>query len=323
MRTLEELRTFYDTRLASELAAMEEERKKRLHMAGVGLAVGAVIFIISLFITLAVGLPPVAIFGLIAAVVAGAAVAQIGGKDYAASFKTAVIAPLIKFVDPALAYNPSQSIPQETFIRSRMFNTKPDRYKGDDLVSGKVGATQMSFSEVHAEYKTTTRDSKGHTHTHWHTIFKGLLFVGDFNKDFHGATVVSPDVAERLLGRFGQALQGMTFLSDLKLVKLEDPEFEKLFVVYSHDQIEARYILSTSLMERIVRFRNKTGNDISLSFVGSRVFVAIPLTKDMFEPKVFQTLLSFDMIREYFEDISLAVGIVEDLNLNTRIWSKE
>jgi hypothetical protein len=323
MRTLEELRTFYDTKLASELVAMEEERKKQLHMAGIGFAVGAGIFIVSLFITLAVGLPPIAIFGLIAAVVAGAAIAQIGGKDYARSFKSAVIAPLIRFVDPALSYSPSQCIPQETFIRSRMFATKPDRYKGDDLVSGKVGATRISFSEVHAEYKTTHTDSKGHTHTEWHTIFKGLLFVGDFNKDFHGTTVVSPDVAERLLGRFGQKLQGLTFLSDLKLVKLEDPEFEKLFVVCSHDQIEARYILSTSLMERIVRFRNKTGNDINLSFVGSRVFVAIPHTKDMFEPKVFQTLLSFDMIREYFEDISLAVGIVDDLNLNTRIWAKE
>jgi hypothetical protein len=33
-------------------------------------------------------------------------------------------------------------------------------------------------------------------------------------------------------------------------------------------------------------------------------------------------LLDFDMVREYFEDLTLAYGIVEDLNLNRRIWSK-
>ena len=30
-----------------------------------------------------------------------------------------------------------------------------------------------------------------------------------------------------------------------------------------------------------------------------------------------------DQIREFFEILSLALGIVEILNLNTRIWSKE
>lgn len=39
------------------------------------------------------------------------------------------------------------------------------------------------------------------------------------------------------------------------VVRLEDPEFEKIFVVYSSDEVEARYILSTSFMERLVEFR--------------------------------------------------------------------
>ena len=44
---------------------------------------------------------------------------------------------------------------------------------------------------------------------------------------------------------------------------------------------------------------------------------------DLFEPRLFQTLLDFKPVRQYFEDIELAVGIVDDLNLNTRIWSKQ
>ncbi|MFT5169968.1 MAG: hypothetical protein ACI8Q2_000583, partial [Candidatus Omnitrophota bacterium] len=44
---------------------------------------------------------------------------------------------------------------------------------------------------------------------------------------------------------------------------------------------------------------------------------------NLFEPRIFKTLLDFKPIEEYFEDLSFAIGIVEDLNLNTRIWSKE
>jgi hypothetical protein len=108
-----------------------------------------------------------------------------------------------------------------------------------------------------------------------------------------------------------------------ELIKLEDPEFESHFVVYGTDQIQARYILSMSLMERIVEFRKKTGRKIYLSFVGSKVFAAVSYTKSLFEPRLFRTLLDFDPICEYFRDLQLAIGIVDDLNLNTRIWSKQ
>ena len=106
-----------------------------------------------------------------------------------------------------------------------------------------------------------------------------------------------------------------------ELVKMDDPEFEKLFVVYSKDQIEARYILSTSLMKRIIDFKKKTKKDIYLSFINNKIFVAISYYKNLFEPRIFSTLINFDLIKEYYEDMVIAIGIVEELNLNTRIWA--
>ena len=112
-------------------------------------------------------------------------------------------------------------------------------------------------------------------------------------------------------------------LSRPDLIQLEDPEFEKEFVVYGKDQIEARYILSLSLMQRILDFKRKTGQKIFLSFIDSKVFIGVWSDHVLFEPKILSTLLDFDLIREYFDDLQLAIGIVDDLNLNTRIWSKE
>ena len=42
-----------------------------------------------------------------------------------------------------------------------------------------------------------------------------------------------------------------------ELIKMEDVAFERGVVVYGDDQIEARYILSTSLMERILAYKKK------------------------------------------------------------------
>ena len=153
-------------------------------------------------------------------------------------------------------------------------------------------------------------------------VVQGLFFIADFNKKFSGRTFVLPDTAERLFGDAGAFFQSLS-KGRGELVKLEDPEFERMFVVYGDDQVESRYILSTSLMQRIVEFRKKTGRPIYLSFVGTQVFVAVSYRKALFEPRVFTSILHFKSAETYFDDLVLAVGIVEDLNLNTRIWSKQ
>jgi hypothetical protein len=181
--------------------------------------------------------------------------------------------------------------------------------------------TAVRFSEVHAEYKTTTRDSRRRTRTQWHTIFKGLFFIADFNKHFSGRTVVLPDTAERFFGRFGQTLQNMN-LTRAELIKLEDPEFERQFVVYGTNQVESRYILSTSLMQRILEFQKEVEAPLHIAFVASSIYIAIATRKNMFEPRIIRTILDIGLIQEYVEDLQLAMGIVEDLNLNTRIWTK-
>lgn len=317
MRTLDELRQFYKTDLLHDLQRLEGQRLRVMRNVLIGggsiLGVGLVVGVIFLGNT---GHPGVIIFALVLSLILAAVLGRYLARDYRQTFKGEIIRKLVHFVGEGLSYSQYEGVTERTFKRSELFKHRIDRYHAEDQVHGTLGATQMGFSEVHAEYKTRS-DNKDH----WHTIFKGLFFVADFNKHFHGRTVVLPDTAERLFGGLGKKLQSWNMSRD-QLVKLEDPEFEREFVVYASDQIEVRYILSTSLMERILQFKRKTGQRIYLSFVGSYLFVAIPCKKNLFEPKLFTSLLRFQPIAEYVSDLLLGVGIVEDLNLNTRIWSK-
>jgi hypothetical protein len=323
MKTIQDFENFYHTDLRPVLEDFENRRGKicgKLTGIGIGLLV--------LLGTALAAIPPLRadltnmIFPVIMAGLLGGAAWWFFTKDFIREFKLLIIREVVAFVDPSLSYAPQAHISRGEFEASRIFKHRIDRFRGEDLVSGTIGKTDMRFSELHAEYKTTTTDSKGRRRTQWHTIFKGLFFVADFNKHFTGCTVVLPDTAERLFGFLGKKLQQLN-LARGKLIKLEDPEFEKAFAVYGDDQVEARYILSTSLMKRIMDFKQSTGKPIYLSFVHSNVIVAITTGKDMFEPRIFRSLLDFGLVREYLEDLQLAIGIVEDLNLNTRIWTKE
>lgn len=243
-------------------------------------------------------------------------------KGYKRNFKDQVVRAVIKAYQEELRYDPQGYIGEHRFRESRLFLKGIDRYQGEDYVSGCRDKTDFEFSEVHAEYKSHSRDSKGRRKTHWHTIFKGVFFIADFHKDFLTHTVVLPDTAEKLFGFLGKKLQGMNFMRG-ELIKLEDPEFEEAFCVYGEDQVEARYILSPSLMRRILECRAKFGGKIYLAFLNSMVYIAIESSRNRFEPKIFASVNDMSLINEYRYDLDLIVDIVDDLNLNTRVWTKE
>ena len=319
MKTLQQLKDLYQRELYPLLLELEEVRKAQVNKIYL---ICTPIIILSIILSVFVFRATNGDDGFFIVLVLGAMAC--GGvywmltRNYVAQFKGDIIEKIVKFLDPDLRYDRSGYISLTEFRNSEIFKQRADKYTGDDYVKGTIGKTDIEVSELHAQY--VTRDSKGRTR--YHTFFKGLFFIGDFHKDFKGKTFVLPDSAEKSFGGFGKWLQSKN-MSRPPLVSLEDPEFEKFFVTYGTDQIEARYILSSSMMKRMCDFKNRTDRNVYFSFVNSKVYVAVYYRRNLFEPRVFNTLLDFGPIQQYYDDLSLAIGIVEDLNLNTRIWTKK
>ena len=145
-------------------------------------------------------------------------------------------------------------------------------------------------------------------------LFRGLFFTARFPKIFQGQIFVIPRSS---ISR----IKALNFWRG-ELVKLEDSEFERLFTVYSNDQVQARYILSTNLMSKLVKFNQKAGRKVHISFLKDKIYIAIEYNYNLFEPKLWQSMLSFAPLREYFNNLQLTLGIVEELNLNRQIGHK-
>ena len=310
MKDLVQIKKYYTSVLVPELSVLETQRIEVRNKAVMGMAI---LIPLSILISVLIGHPLFFILGIAGSI----GLLHILSRQYVNNFKIGIIDKIIKSIDENLTYARLSYIPKNIFTASQLFRHRIDRYRGDDYVNGMLGKTRVEFSEIHAEYKT--HDNKGRTR--YHTIFRGLFFVADFNKNFKGTTIVLPDLAEKMLGRLGAMFQSWNKVRG-QLVKLEDPEFEKIFVVYGDDQIEARYILSTSLMRRIVEFKKRKKREIHLAFIGSKIFVAISYNRNLFEPRIFKSLLDFAPIQQYYEDLRTATDIVDELNLDTRIWSK-
>lgn len=316
----------YDTILVHEIEKQEEQRKRFKKRFLTALFIGYFIYIVGaiwfdnnyqstdgqsyLIVYIFCGLILMVPYGLFF---------QSFKKKFALIYKNNVIKKLVYSIDEGLSYKPLGGFPKTQYLRSELFKRRPDRYKAEDLVEGTVGQTKICFSEIKSEYKTKSGSGKDRK-TEWHTIFEGIFFEADFNKDFATKTFILPDYLERTLGFIGKKLQSLN-MGRPPLVKLEDPEFEKYFAVFGEDQVEARYILSTSLMQRLTEFAKKRKLPVYISFVENSVFIAIYEIKNLFEPRIFRTNLNKEMILEYYNMLELVVGLVEDLNLNNRIWA--
>ncbi len=320
MFSAEDIRNFFTNNLKNSLFLLEKQRKAvlvRLIFSISGVSAGIVFLALSdeetiAFVYIGFALLLIFVFSFYWVFKAY--------KAYRHDFKTKVVEKIVKLIAPTWHYDYKACIPETDYLKSEIFPKMHDRYSGDDLISGIIEKTDFCLSELHTEYKTVTTTRKGGRQEQWHTIFKGIFAHADFNKYIQGKTFVLPDFAERFFGKWGQNIQ--KFNPHGKLVKLENPEFEKLFVVYSTDQVEARYILTPVMMEAMTRMRKQFNRTIYFSFIGSRVYIAISYTNNLFEPRIFKTGIRLKDIEEMFYQINLIDVIVKEMNLNTRIWTK-
>lgn len=244
------------------------------------------------------------------------------GKCYVQNYKNAVIPALLHSIDPRLKFDINSGIPEPTFTGTELFATSSDRYSTEDLIHGSYGKTVLQLAEIDAEERRTRIDSDGKTKTYHVTIFKGLLLIADFHKDFHGRTFVFPDNSEKTFGSVGRFFQKMGGRRATNLIRLEDSEFEEAFVVYSTDEVEARYILSTAMLRRILDLRERFGKEVRLGFKDSCLTLAVPRSKSYLEPNTAQPATDTSQIESMLFELKFFLDTIEELDLNTRIWSK-
>lgn len=226
--------------------------------------------------------------------------------NYRIRYKHEVAAEVFKIVCPTAKYSPLDGISEAIFDEPGLFNARGG-FSSDDRVRGVIGKTPFEAADTSRSYSTGGKNSRNVV------VFRGLFFHLDFNKRLNGRTLVDPKKAS--LSSHGDR-------SNLTEVTLEDAAFAEQFSVYTTDEVEARYILTPAMMERIVALAARAGKPVHVAFANNRAYLGVNYGRALFEPAIRDST-SVAAIHEMAAHFALAEGIVEELDLNTRIWTKD
>ncbi len=314
-----EIDRLYESTLKPRLESLEGMRLDlRRYIVKAGLWIGAPFLLFFLSDVVAMLLPAVAsglvVVGSFAMIFVGVVVAGVkymipgvtAFMNYRSRFKHEVAAEVFKIVCPTAAYSPAQGVPAQIFDEPGIFATRGG-YTSDDRVRGTIGVTPFEAADVSRSYSTGGKNSRTVI------VFRGLFFHLDFNKRLTGTTIVQPA---------GASYSSLGDRSGFTEVQLENPAFAAAFAVHTTDEVEARYILTPAMMEQILALAARTAKPIYLGFKGNRAYLGVNYERPLFEPGIAATT-SVAAIHEMAAQFALAEGVVHELDLNTRIWTKD
>jgi hypothetical protein len=220
-------------------------------------------------------------------------------------FKKAIFPQLVTFIDKNLSYGFEKILPVEEFHTSRLFKRKygrtVDKWVGEYYVEGDLSSIPMIFSEVSAQEKKFRYHSYSYEYV---PIFQGLFFVFNFRLNFKGITLVVP-YRSKVVDKY--------VVRKFVKVTLDDPELARHFTIYSENPEIARYVLSTELLRHLLTFSRRFQQQVYLSFVNGKLYVAISVKK--FQVPLYLSALNFKRIKAFFEVLRLGKDIVEEFSI--------
>jgi len=229
------------------------------------------------------------------------------------SFKERIISRMVHFINPTVKYVPMAHLALEDIFESGLFEQHNYTLDGSDQISGKHNGVPFISCDLSLSYKRNFSDEKDSPDC----AFFGQFFVCRFNKNFSTPVYIIPkknkySTLSYLVGDKGE------------VVKLEDPEFMNMFNVYAKDQLEARYILTPSLMERIKELAKRTKGEFYISFYNNKITVANNSGLNNFEAGFSKSITDKDheLLVGFYADMCNQFSIIDELKLNINIWKK-
>ena len=234
-------------------------------------------------------------------------------------------------------------------IRESQLFGEYNRISHDDKFCGKYKDTPFSVAETNMLYIVEGK------HKMVFPVFKGVIISFKSNKNIKAHTLVTTK-GDGSIRNYNPALWfvGLSMLPGIwvgfmdpsvlwigiacligfiimitdtiikwrkfKGVKLEDLNFDKRFSVYSQNQIEARYLITPSFMERLNNLRTSFGTKkVKCAFFDDKIVFAISTNKDLFElGDFYRSLINKKKVKEFYDEIMAIYNMIDYFKLSEK-----
>ena len=327
MKRLNDFRIYYNHTIHPELLRLEKRRIRLLLLLAFSVVALIGVFILEFYIgVLAITLTlmiPIAFF-------IGYLIYRV--RRFIQTFKPHVVNLLLDFIDDGpnygtLSYQADKTLSKDKFLASHIFKTKANYFQGEDYIQGTVGSVAFEMSEIDVREESPVSSGLN-------PVFRGVFMHAKFNEPLNGVVLVWPR-------KYRQRLVGTIKEANFKGAKNVDHEilhepFRERFMTYAAEDTNVAgdnggllpITMQQSIMEYLEGIQQRESKrhleenmsppqdrEFFMSIINNNIYVAFTEEKDLLEPFIFKSNLSFELVLEFFEDINLLLRIIEDFDL--------
>lgn len=270
-------------------------------------------------------------------------------KDFLMTLKNNCLSKILAIFGDIKWYNNKKILDELDLSASGLF-PEFNQMNSDDEFKGSYNGVSFKVSETKLWYEKDT--SKGN---HRYNIFQGIIISFTNNKKIKNRTIITTkgDFTARnyivfysiflifpilfivldfqniaawiffvIMTIIYYIISQIAIKKEEKLypIKLEDPLFSQKFNIYSSDQVEARYLLTPTFMERFQNLKTVFGaKKVKCSFYNDQIMIAISTKKNLFEiGKFTKSLENPDSINEFYDELSSIYKMIEYFKLDEK-----
>lgn len=291
----------------SNLEKIEQKRLEAVKKVNKERTKGSIILIIGIILMI-IGaissLPVLIVIGLI--VIFVGAYFLIKGQKYVSTFndtvKTEIINELLHDEFENVNYLPHESIDVMDIVKTDTVK-KPDRYNGEDYVSGIYKGVKFYTSDVNLLERIETTDGQGHRVVTYQSYFKGRWIVYKFPRTFQeGLKVIE--------SRNGFNKRGF------EKIETESIEFNKKFTIYATSKEYAFYQITSSMIEKMLELEKLHRGQILYCFMNNELHIGINDNKDYLEIS-YKKPVTEEALSPIIADIEVIPAIINEFRLDS------
>lgn len=250
---------------------------------------------------------------LLAAIAGGYYWVSAPSRCYTSKVKGEIFPEIFKFFGKSFTYTEKASVNLKELGSNSDILPKFTDHESSDHVKGRISDVDIELFEATLIERIVKRRN-GKRETKSKIRFQGVMIMLSMNKNFSGKTLVRQDK-----GAIMNAFKGK-FSEKYDNVQLEDPVFEKEFETYSSDQVEARYLLTPTFMERLLSLSGIFDGTSECSFFDNKLLIKIETEKDFFKVSSLRKPVNFTYdINLILKEMKNVLSIIKILQLDKRL----
>lgn len=223
-------------------------------------------------------------------------------SQFKKAYKQGIVLGALQKVFTDITYDFERGIEKKVISDTKMIHMG-NHYRANDYVKGKYKDIGFEMSDVEIE-EDQGKDTV--------TLFSGQWFIFDFNKSFKA------DIQVRDIGFSSASVSWGQFQE----VTLEDVQFHRMFWVYAKNQLDAFYVLTPQVMERMKKLKDMIDGNLLFCFIDNRLHIAVENNKDLFEPSFYKMATLEQDQKKAFDEMKIITEFIDVLQLDNTLFKK-